>query len=390
MFRSALALSLSAFPAAALSQPAATCAKLAAAYGIPAPPDSLTEQVALKAVTQALLPINFDLDQVPSLPEGATMPQPEITGTGGCSLPEMAMLTANFAAIETAQPPATPEALAGTWMSDDILLSVAGVTVPGQEMLVIGAPVPPSDTPPNPFAGPLPGSLPVSQYWYQGYGPSRSGVWNEKNEYFGLIVSGYLIQDGKGGYVDDPYQPSLDYADIMIVPERTQDLFLKSRLNIFERGISFALAGDTLVVSYNAPMPSERIWTARTRTYHRVAAGSPDAAMRIVQGLGFPMMPYFGCLTRMISDGDPALPAAMAPMTLAEFDAGQRAFDQWSLDTAAYRAAGREGREDAVLLEKVATGVKTLSDFSTRADAVGEGLKNADLCPEPPRVLGNR
>ena len=32
------------------------------------------------------------------------MPQPEITGTGGCSLPEMAMLTANFAAIETAQP----------------------------------------------------------------------------------------------------------------------------------------------------------------------------------------------------------------------------------------------------------------------------------------------
>ena len=82
--------------------------------------------------------------------------------------------------------------------------------------------------------------------------------------------------------------------------------------------------------------------------------------------------------------------AAMAPMTLAEFDAGQRAFDQWSLDTAAYRAAGREGREDAVLLEKVATGVKTLSDFSTRAYAVGEGLKNADLCPEPPRVFGNR
>lgn len=294
MSRIALALALSALPAAALSQPASPCAPFAEANGIPAPPDSLTDQAALLALTKVMLPINFDIDLMADMPGGDAMPMPKVSAAGGCSLREMAMLTANFAAIDAAQPPADPASLAGTWLSDDIFLMVAGVVVPGQEVLVVGEPLPaPDGAPdgaPDPTMAPPAGSLPISQYWYHGIAPPRlASVWNQKNEYYGLIASGHLPPDGKGGFADNGIRPFLDYAGITIMPERAEDLFLKSRLNIFQREVGFALASDgsaadTLVVAFDAAMPIQRIWTERKRTYHRVAPDSPDAALRMGRG----------------------------------------------------------------------------------------------------------
>lgn len=384
--RIALALALVALPGAAFSQPAITCATFAEASGIPAPPDSLTDQAALMAVTEVFLPVSFDIDQFADLMGAETMPLPDIPESRGCSLRELAMLTANFAAIGPAQPPADPAELAGTWMSDDIFLSVAGVTVPGHEVLVIGDPVPVPDGPRKSMLDPEPGSLPVSQYWYHGFTPYQYPVWNAQNEYYGLIVSGYLTSDGQGGYADNPAMPTLNYAGTTIIPERTEDLFLKSRLNVFQRDVILALAQDTLVVTYDAPIPIQRVWTERQRTYHRVADGSPDAALRMVRGMELRMMPYFGCLTRMISTEDPALAAAMAPMTPAEFDAAQREYDRWSLDRDAYEAVVLRGDEDEALKTKVVSRAEQMLKLSIDHSKLGRTIEAARLCPEPPRI----
>lgn len=386
MSRIALALALVALPGAAFSQPAVTCATFAEASGIPAPPDSLTDQAALMAVTEAFLPVNFDIDQLADLMGTETIPLPDIPESRDCSLRELAMLTANFAAIGPAQPPADPAELAGTWMSDDIFLSAAGVTVPGHEVLVIGDPVPVPDGPRKSMLDPEPGSLPVSQYWYHGFTPYQYQVWNAQNEYYGLIVSGHLTSDGQGGYADNPAMPTLNYAGITIIPERTEDLFLKSRLNIFQRNAVLALAQDTLVVTYDAPIPIQRVWTERQRTYHRVADGSPDAALRMVRGMELRMMPYFGCLTRLISANDPALTAAMAPMTLAEFDAAQREYDRWSLDRNTYEMLALSGAEDEALKTRVISEAERMLKLSMDHARLGKAIDAAKLCAEPPLI----
>lgn len=389
MFRITFALTLCTLPAAALAQPAITCATFAEGNGIPAPPDSLTDQAALVAITQTLLPISFDLGLMDYLPGAEAMPLPDIGENQSCSLPEMAMLTADFAAIDKAETPTDPAALAGTWISDDIFLSAASLTVPGQEVLVIGAPVPAADAPPapdaGPDAGPKAGSLPVSQYWYHGFTPYTHPVWNAENEFYGLILSGHLTPNGVGGYADDPVTPRIDYAGITIIPERAEDLFLKSRLNVFQRKVGFALAEDRLVLTYDAPVPIHRVWTERKRTYQRVADGSPDAALRILRAAGLPFMPYFGCLTRKISDQDPALLAAIAPITLPELDAELREYDQWELDKNAYMALTQSGGEDEALKQRFIGSMERMMDISNKARDLGQALEVANICAWPPR-----
>ena len=384
MSRIALALTLLTLPAAALAQPATTCATFAESNGIPAPPGSLTDHAALQAVTQAMLPISFDLDLMADMPGVESMPLPDIRESTGCSLPEMAMLTANFAAIDSAEIPADPAAFAGTWMSDDIFLGASGIVVPGQEVLVIGEPVPASDAAPAPDNGPAAGSLPISQYWYHGMTPYKPPVWNAQNEYYGLIASGYLQPKDGGGYADDSVRQLIDYAGVTIIPERTEDLFMKNRLNVFQRDVVFALAGDTLVLTYDAPVPIHRIWTERKRTYHRAAAGSPEATLRILQAAGLPTMPYFNCLVKKISDEDPAFLAAIAPMTLAEFEAEQREYRQWELDKIAFMAVIKSGGEDEVLKQRFIGQMDRMSDISDKARDMGRAIEAANLCPRPP------
>lgn len=384
MSRIALVLTLCAFPAAALAQPAITCATFAERNGIPAPPETLTAQAALVALTHALLPINFDLDLIDDLPVAEAMPLPDIRTSQGCSLPEMAMLTANFDAIDKAETPADPAAFAGTWMSDDIFLSASGMTVPGQEVLVIGDPVPTFDAPAAPYAGPAAGSLPVRQYWYQGSSHELHPVWNAQDEFYGLILSGHLTPKDKGGYADDGIMPLIDYAGITIFPERSEDLFLKGRLNVFQRDVGLALAQDTLVLTYDAAVPNFRVWTERKRTYHRVAQGSPDAALRILRTAGLRFMPYFGCLTQKISDQDPAFLAAIAPVTLAELDAELRDYGQWESDRSALIELTKTGGEDEALKLRFLDQMARMRDISRKAENVGQALEAENICAGPP------
>lgn len=384
MSRLALLLTLATLPTAALAQPAITCATFAENRGIPAPPDSLTDQAALQALTRAMLPINFDLELMAEMPGAEAMPQPEIAASQGCSLREMAMLTANFDAIDKAQVPADPAALAGTWMSDDIFLSVAGAVVPGQEVLVIGDAVATSDPDALPGTVPDAGSLPVSQFWYHGIIPSKGSVWTAEGEYYGLIVSGHLTPKAEGGYSDNGIVPLLDYAGITIIPERVEDLFLKSRLNLFQRDVTLETAGDTLVVTYDAPIPIQRVWTERQRSYHRVAPGAPDEALRIVQAAGLPFMPYFGCLALRISAQDPELLAAIAPMTTAELDVMLREYHQFENDKTAFMALSRSGGADEATKKEFLGKMERMNDVSAQAQAVGAAIQAADLCMKPP------
>lgn len=101
--------------------------------------------------------------------------------------------------------------------------------------------------------------------------------------------------------------------------------------------------------------------------------------------MGLPMMPFFGCLTRLISAEDPALTAAIAPMTLAEFDAAQRAYDRWDLDKRIYAELVRSGDEDEALKQKFMDGMEGSMQFSKQARDVGKTIAQANLCRPPPR-----
>ena len=52
----------------------------------------------------------------------------------GCTAAETAMFHANYGAAARAEPPASVDQLYGTWLGDDVLLYVAGIVVPGQEV----------------------------------------------------------------------------------------------------------------------------------------------------------------------------------------------------------------------------------------------------------------
>lgn len=374
MSRFAIACALALLPTSAFA--ADVCDSYMAALGIPAPPPSLTDQAVQQVLLEAVLPLEIDPRSTTIPPDALELP--EMVADPDCTLPELAMLRADWAAVNTAVPPADPKELAGTWVSDDVLLPALGLTVLGREVLVIGQadPADPDST------DPLPGALSISQYWYQTDPAVQK--WNEDGSYAGLVVSGHLILNADQAYQQDMIEPSLIYSNAALSSVRVDDLYIKARLNLFDRPVGFALAGDTLVLSHRYVAPLTRLEFKRQSTYHRINEGSPDRALRIVNGLQVSGGLYFNCLLQAISTDDPALPAVFAPLTLDELEAQVTEYDAMKSEMFNLGKQMQAGGDKDALTAQLNVVIDRLPELSAGISAAELALRNSDICPPPP------
>ena len=256
----------------ASSAAAQDCAALMQSFRVAAPPPSLSAMVG-------------------EAPEGF-----------GCSAAEMAMFQANHAAIAVAEPPADPADLYGTWLGDDVILAVAGITVAGQEVLRLG---PGED-----------GGLAVTQYWYKAVTPNSPALpYDPEAGYLGLVAEGTLPPSGPPGRFEGELlgEAEIAYGTLRLEYERSHDLWVRARLNRFERPVEMALAGDTLVIRSDQVTPVKRSLAEQVDTFTRVAPGAPDLALLIVSFLEISQTAHFECFVHQLSDGRGPLLEALAP-----------------------------------------------------------------------------
>lgn len=376
MFRSlAAALICALLPLGALAQESDICAFYMTSRQIPQPPAGLSDAVAMQIVGQALLPFTFDTSL---LSEEMAMSPPDLPH-GACSPQQLAMLTANLAAIASAVPVSDPQALYGTWISDDILAMEAGFILPGQEVLVIA-----------PDAAGATDAIAFRQYWYRSIASGGGSIWDADGSYAGLVAQGVLRSTGDGDFMQDRMGAPIDYTGTELSDERVEDLFIKGRLNVFDQAVGFSMDGDALVLRYDSRMPIYRLGTPATRSYRRVAPGAPEMAMAMVRSFGISQMKYFNCLTRKISAQDPALSEMLKPLSLDEVrDLTREAAMLESANRTMIRELRRTGGDDAArdrlraLIEKEAA----VQDRLKPASVVFLSTEGTVLCPEPPPLF---
>lgn len=372
-----LAASLGLLPLCAGAQ-SLSCSEFFEKSGIAPPPEGLRDDVAAAIVAREFLPVSFD----PSLLlETADIPVQRgdlDTGTD-CTIQQLAALTANLQARQKAVPPEQESALYGTWVSDNILTDVIGLTVAGREVLVIAPPDGPREAP---AFGPPPSDVEIRQYWYRALEPFGQTNWTEDGDYVRLVVEGNLPRHSEGGYYAPQAAAPLSYRLVTLDPERTEDLFIKSRLNHFDRPVHFALEGDTLVLDARALVPVYRVDDIRQLTYHRVADGSPDMSLRLIGALGLPMSRYFDCLTRKISDEAPELLDVLAPLSLQETDDLLREYHraEWRRNELTQRL--QADRENQGLREELIALMKGQQSLKDRLAPLTVDLPAAGLCGE--------
>ncbi|MDF0600109.1 hypothetical protein P1J78_05140 [Psychromarinibacter sp. C21-152] len=309
--------------------------------------------------------------RVPEPPRNVRAPAPP-TEALGCTRDQLAMFQKNLAAIAEAAPVAGPEQLYGTWLGDNVLGYVAGIMVPGQEVLRIAP-------------GEAPGSLHVRQYWIKAVLPDGAPMpWTPGAGYAGLLSEGRLIPGGgrKGGYTRD-YDDSFAYSGRSFEFDRSVDLFVKFSVNYFERPLAFLRDGDTLVIRYNRMDPYMREDTEDTATFTRVADDAPDIAILLVAAGELSQAQHFDCLSHQISEGQGPLFDALAPLSPAET---VRLLEPVAMADAERYALSRvtpdaQGADWAERMQAVAEGLIALYD-DPEFRPLMEALASGDLgCP---------
>lgn len=368
-----LAALLAVCPAAAFAQASPECSDLFAARGFALPPPEIDADAASQIIIQVMMPFGFDSsliwDGISKPYEQPAPGQPQRR----CSLPQMAAMIVNLDAMATAQPPEDAGALYGTWASDNVLTEVAGLTLPGQEVLVIGPPIGPD---------PQPGAISITQDWYRALAPAGTSRWTEDGDYTGRVVQGDLAVAEDGWFLADVLEAPLTYSGTTFLEERGEDLFVKSQINRFDGAIEFLLDGDTLVMNYQSVMPIYRVPSVQTATYHRVAEGAPAAALRLVSALALPQARYLDCLTRKMTAEDPALAALLHPFDLEEVNAMTR--DLMAIETQRFsgmeRLKGQEVTED----DRKAVVALMEREFAIERELVEIGpiLEDSGICPD--------
>lgn len=220
-----------------------------------------------------------------------------------CTRDELAMFQKNLAAIARAAPVADPAELHGTWLGDDVLGPVAGLTVAGQEVLRIAP-------------GAEPGTLDIRQDWVKAVLPNGQPLpFTPEAGYTGWLARGTLHPETgrKGGYA--PGDAPFTYSGRTFEFERSWDLSVKYKLNYFDLPLTFLRDGDTLVLRYAYTDPWTREETENTVTFTRVADDAPDIAILLVAALEQSQTRSFDCFTHQLSDGQGALIDAFAPLS---------------------------------------------------------------------------
>lgn len=367
-----------ALPLSAPAQGVADCETFMASRHIPQPVITLPDSEAMEIIAHAMLPVAFDMSR---LTEGFEVPAEDMP-RGFCSPQQMAMLVTNTDAITNAVPVTDPAALHGTWLSDDTLIQDAGLVVPGQEVLVIGAP---DEGDPVGASG-----IAFRQYWFRAIAPFGGSFWDADGNFAGLVAQGSLHGLEGGSFIQDRIETPIRYSGIDLIDERSDDLFIKSKLNVFDQGVSFALDGDVLVLTYELRMPIYRSGSDMTRTYTRVADDAPQTALRIVNNLALSQAQFFACLTHKISAQDPALTAALAPLSITEFDDLMRQSITATSQRDALVQGGRENGSSEELRSKLVAAVEQemqLRDQIGPASAVLMSSEGSTLCPKPPQLF---
>ncbi len=263
------------------------------------------------------------------------VPKPEVSlsaGNGGvelsdCSLGETAMFLKNYNAISRAVPVTELGELYGTWLGDDVLSYVGGVTVAGQEVLRIA---PDTD-----------GKLGIEQFWIKAVAiPGQIWPWDAQLGYRGQVAHGTLAKLGNDGrYSGKLGDATVFYDGRSVEWTRDHDLFVKSRLNRFETAVDFALDDDVLVMRYETRHFMTFEITKDVVTYTKVADHAPDQAILLIVSAKLSQAQYFDCLTHQITRGQGPLLDALAPRTLAEVETMLQPYialwlqtEQWRVD----------------------------------------------------------
>lgn len=218
-----------------------------------------------------------------------------------CSPEQAAMFLMNFNALEVAAPVTDPSELYGTWLSDDVLFQVLGLAVGGQEVLRISE-------------GPRPDTVMIEQFWYAA-GLLLNPVPFKDGRYSVVVAKGPLRPSRDGtAFEMDYFENPMVFAGPILSPEaRGTELWILSRINHFDVGVSFARDGDTLVLKAMHRSPEMWLTTQSTHTYTRVADWAPDLAYLVVRNFELSQTRHFECLVHQFSEGTGAFVEGLGP-----------------------------------------------------------------------------
>ncbi|WP_420397784.1 hypothetical protein [Nioella sp.] len=225
-----------------------------------------------------------------------------------CDDDQLIAFRVNLAAAERAVPVTGPAALYGTWLSDDALLYLSGITVPGTEVLEIGP-------------GAEEGEIEIVQYWIKPNIPGYDIVpWEEDSGYDGWVSRGMFRPDGREGvYAPVSFGPGmLTYSGLRLEHERSHELFVLSQLNHFELPVTFLRDGDVLVLESDRRDPLSRNLTPVLSTYTRVDADAVDMALQLVVAAELSYGRFFDCFVHQLSDNEGPLIAAFTPYSTTD------------------------------------------------------------------------
>lgn len=255
-----------------------------------------------------------------------------------CGPADLSRFRINARALEAAVVPEDPADLYGTWLGDDVLLYLSGITVPGQEVLRIGP-------------GREAGQIEIRQYWVKPILTASAGLGlDTEGRYDGLVASGTLVpqQDGYSAFV--PPLQGLTYTGKTFEFSRADDLRVMAQINHFDETVILKLARiaqEEILVLHSAVRDVARNREPRQATYTKVAEGAPDLAITLLSLHAQSMALHFDCLTHQISEGKGPLFEAIAPVSLE------------ALRTATMRAAQASQSSRQVLAELLAVKDRT-------------------------------
>lgn len=229
-------------------------------------------------------------------------------GPLGCTQAALQLFQFNQIAAEVAVPVTDPARLHGAWLGDDMLSFLLGVTVPGQELLLIEA-------------GGTPETVKVTQYWIKAAAPEPARpLWSEQGEYLGVVAELTLEARG-GGKFSPPYAgETVLYGARQLEFERSYDLHVKSKINHFELPVLLSLHEGVLVLRGQQRNPVTRdLFDTRT-SYTRVDADAAELALGIVTVFELSQGRNFDCLAHQLTEGTGPLFEVIAPDGRAELD----------------------------------------------------------------------
>ncbi|MGI3184835.1 hypothetical protein [Nioella aestuarii] len=249
---------------------------------------------------------SFDCAAVMQAFRATPVPGIAIPDHAPCEDGQLQAFLRNEAAIADAVPVTDVEQLYGTWLGDDVLRYLSGVSVPGTEMLVIEP-------------GETEGSLFITQYWLKPNVPDSDLLpWDDEG-YAGWVSRGALIPLADGRFQPGYFgEEAITYSGLRLEQERAYELHVLSELNHFELTVQFRQSGDALVLESERLHPLTRDPAPFVTTYTRVDRQAVDMALLLVVALELSYGRYFDCFAHQLTEAEGPLLDVFQPYGVAD------------------------------------------------------------------------